>query len=84
MPSSHRDRLTRRTFLKQAVAGAEVAPFRRKCHKRHKDQAKVDAFLAERQSKTRPNGRLILAQAMCTDCHGVHVMTAVPLVVGGQ
>ena len=41
------------------------------------------AFLAEWKGKTRPNGRLILQQATCTDCHGTHVLMAVP-VIGGQ
>ncbi len=35
------------------------------------------------RGKTRPSGRPILQQATCTDCHGTHVIMAVP-VVGGQ
>jgi len=40
----------------------------------------VAAFLDDWQGKTRPNGRLILRQAMCTDCHGEHGIMAVPVV----
>ena len=82
--AEHRNDETSRTRPDVLFGRAEVAPFCRKCHKRHKEHARVDAFLAQWQGKTRPNGRLILAQAMCTDCHGVHVMTAVPVVVGSQ
>ncbi|MFQ6133534.1 MAG: hypothetical protein ACE5R4_15935 [Armatimonadota bacterium] len=59
---------------------AEVKPFCRKCHEGHKHPKKVKAFLAEWEGKVRPNGRLILEQAICTDCHGTHIIRAVPII----
>lgn len=51
---------------------AEVGPFCKKCHAAHKDPDAVAKFLAERKSKRMKNGRLILDNAICTDCHGSH------------
>ncbi len=51
---------------------AEVAPFCRQCHGDHRDKAAVDRFLAQWQSKRRPHRRLIRADSICTDCHGLH------------
>lgn len=62
---------------------AEVAEFCLRCHEGHQDPAKVAAFLAEWKTRTRPNGRIILDQAMCTDCHGEHAMLRTPVMAGG-
>jgi hypothetical protein len=62
---------------------AEVAEFCSRCHESHKSPDKVDAFLAQWKGRTRPNGRLILQQAMCTDCHGEHAILRVPVVQAG-
>lgn len=51
---------------------AEVDGSCRKCHAAHKDPKAVAKFLAEWKGKRRPQGRLILANAVCTDCHGLH------------
>ena len=51
---------------------AEVEPFCKKCHGAHKHPDAVRKFLAEWKGKRRPHGRLILANAICTDCHGLH------------
>ncbi len=75
----HMNDETSRTKPDILFGRAEVAEFCSRCHEGHKDPAKVEAFLAEWKSKTRPNGRLILQQAMCTDCHGEHAMVRVPV-----
>ncbi len=58
---------------------AEVAPFCEKCHGSHEHPERVAAFLAEWKGKVRPNGREILRQAMCTDCHGTHALATVAI-----
>lgn len=62
---------------------AEVTEFCSRCHEEHKGPDKVDAFLAEWKGRTRPNGRLIVQQAMCTDCHGEHAILRVPVMGAG-
>ncbi|HQK95922.1 MAG TPA: hypothetical protein PLD23_20665 [Armatimonadota bacterium] len=53
----------------------EIEPLCKSCHPTgHKDQTKVDAFLAEWRGKQRPNGRTILDSSVCTDCHGEHAL----------
>lgn len=51
---------------------AEVDPYCRSCHRAHKNPAAVAKFMAEWEGKRRPQGRLILPDATCTDCHGLH------------
>ena len=51
---------------------SEVEPSCRKCHQAHQKPDAVAKFLAEWKGKRRPQGRLILANAVCTDCHGLH------------
>ena len=51
---------------------AEVDSFCKKYHAAHKDPKAVARFLEEWKGKRRPQGRLILANAICTDCHGLH------------
>ncbi len=51
---------------------AEVDASCRKCHQAHKNPEAVAKFLAEWKGKRRPHGRLILSNAVCTDCHGLH------------
>ncbi|MGQ9730068.1 MAG: cytochrome c3 family protein [Candidatus Zipacnadales bacterium] len=53
---------------------AEVATFCLRCHGDHTNPAKVQDFLAKWKGRTRANGRLILQQARCTDCHGTHAI----------
>ncbi|MBN2129310.1 MAG: DUF1080 domain-containing protein [Sedimentisphaerales bacterium] len=38
----------------------------------HKDPAKVQEFHDEWLGRTRPNGRAIMKDPVCTDCHGTH------------
>jgi len=38
----------------------------------HKDPAKVQEFHDEWLGRTRPNGRAIMKNPVCTDCHGTH------------
>lgn len=51
---------------------AEVDASCKKCHQAHKNPDAVAKFLAEWKGKRRPHGRLILSNAICTDCHGLH------------
>ncbi len=53
---------------------AEVAKFCRTCHDDHKHPDKVKVFRAKWLGKTRPNGRPITQDSICTDCHGKHVV----------
>ena len=38
----------------------------------HKDKAKAEAFYKQWLSRTRPNGRAVTPDSVCTDCHGTH------------
>jgi len=38
----------------------------------HKDHAAVEAFYKKWLGRTRPNGRAITPDSVCTDCHGKH------------
>lgn len=38
----------------------------------HKDLQKVEAFFQKWQGRARPNGRVVSAESVCTDCHGTH------------
>ena len=79
----HMDDETSRTKPDIMFGRAEVEPFCGRCHGEHSQTEKVAQFLAEWKTKTRPNGRVILQQATCTDCHGEHVILAVPVVRDG-
>jgi len=76
----HMDDETSRTKPDLLFGRAQVAGLCRRCHSEHQQPEKVAAFLEDWKSKTRPNGRLILRQAMCTDCHGEHALASVPSV----
>jgi len=78
----HMDDETSRTKPDFTYGRAQVTRFCRRCHAKHDDPEKVAEFLGEWKGKRRPNGRLILKQAMCTDCHGEHVITTVPVTTG--
>lgn len=52
----------------------EIDAFCKQCHQQHKYPKKVEAFLAQWESKRRPNGRWIETQSVCTDCHGKHAI----------
>jgi len=79
----HKNDETSRTKPDVTYGRAEVARFCRRCHVKHRNPQAVAQFLEQWKGQTRPNGRLILQQAMCTDCHGTHVMVAVPVRSGG-
>ena len=38
----------------------------------HADMDKVEAFFDKWQGRVRPNGRVVSADSVCTDCHGTH------------
>jgi len=51
---------------------AEVDQMCKRCHQPHKNQQAVEAFRKEWSGRTRPNGRAVTAESICTDCHGTH------------
>ncbi|NQT40724.1 MAG: cytochrome c3 family protein [Planctomycetes bacterium] len=53
---------------------AEIEPFCKQCHLKHKKPEEVAKFRAEWEDKRRPNGRFVLADSVCTDCHGKHAI----------
>jgi hypothetical protein len=53
---------------------AEIAEFCQDCHPTHKTGRIYDAFVRKWHSKRRPNGRMILDDSVCTDCHGKHAI----------
>ena len=56
---------------------AEIVPFCKSCHPTHKRGKVYDAFLDKWHSRRRPNGRMVLADSVCTDCHGNHAVLRV-------
>jgi len=38
----------------------------------HKDAVAVETFYKEWKGRTRPNGRAVMPNSVCTDCHGKH------------
>jgi hypothetical protein len=50
----------------------EVEPMCKLCHEPHKDPNAVVAFRREWAGRTRPNGRAVTEESICTDCHGTH------------
>lgn len=53
---------------------AEIDGFCKQCHKTHPTGKVYDDFFAEWESKRRPNGRWVLEDSVCTDCHGKHAI----------
>jgi hypothetical protein len=50
----------------------EVEPMCKGCHQPHKEPNSVAAFRREWAGRTRPNGRAVTDESICTDCHGTH------------
>jgi len=55
---------------------SEIDAFCEQCHRTHKHPHEVAAFLDEWENRRRPNGRWVLADSVCTDCHGKHAIVA--------
>ena len=53
---------------------AEIEAFCKQCHEKHKQPQAVEEFREEWMSKRRPNGRWVLEDSVCTDCHGEHAI----------
>ena len=53
---------------------AEIVPFCQGCHLTHITGKPYDDFVKKWHSKRRPNGRMILDDSVCTDCHGNHAV----------
>jgi len=50
----------------------EVESMCRKCHGDHKNPQVVQDFREHWLGRSRPNGRTITSDSICTDCHGTH------------
>jgi hypothetical protein len=70
----HRQDETLRTKPDLLYGRAQVAAFCRRCHEQHKDAGLVEEFRQKWLGRTRPNGRFIHPDAVCTDCHGEHTV----------
>jgi len=53
---------------------AEIVPFCKGCHPTHVEGRVYDDFVKQWHSKRRPNGRMIVDDSVCTDCHGNHAI----------
>jgi hypothetical protein len=53
---------------------AEIVPFCKGCHETHVTGKVYDDFVKKWHSKRRPNGRMVLDDSVCTDCHGNHAI----------
>lgn len=53
---------------------SEIVPFCTSCHPTHKTGEDYDAFVKKWYGKRRPNGRMVLDNSVCTDCHGNHAV----------
>jgi len=51
---------------------AEIDAFCKKCHQKHPKTPAYAAFFKKWDSRRRPNGRFVMADSACTDCHGMH------------
>lgn len=56
---------------------AEIVPFCKACHRPHVEGRVYDEFVKKWHSRRRPNGRMILDDSVCTDCHGKHAILRV-------
>jgi len=54
---------------------AEMGPFCKQCHPKHKKGKVYDEFLAKWLDKRRPTGRWVTKDSACLDCHGNHAVT---------
>jgi len=71
---AHRQDETLRTKPDLLWGRSEVDAFCRPCHPEHQQPAAVEQFRQQWLGKTRPNGRFIRPEAVCTDCHGEHTV----------
>jgi hypothetical protein len=53
---------------------AEVEAMCMSCHQPHKDPRAVDIFQNKWLGRKRENGRSIMVDSTCTDCHGLHTI----------
>jgi len=52
----------------------EINPFCKTCCRTHKTGKVYETFVKKWHSKRRSNGRMILDDSVCTDCHGNHAV----------
>ncbi|MHC4457808.1 MAG: hypothetical protein ACYS0I_12125 [Planctomycetota bacterium] len=53
---------------------SQVNPMCNNCHKPHKFPRAVENFRKKWLGKKRENGRSIIEDSICTDCHGLHTI----------
>ena len=53
---------------------AEIEPFCKQCHPKHEKPEAVKQFRAKWLGKRRKNGRFVMEDSACTDCHGKHAI----------
>ena len=51
----------------------EIAPFCKMCHPTHVANEDYDKFVRKWRGRRRPSGVMLLDDATCMDCHGLHV-----------
>lgn len=55
---------------------SRIEPFCKACHPQHTTSDAYKAFVKEWSGRRRPNGRMVLPDSVCTDCHGNHAILA--------
>jgi len=55
---------------------AEIDPFCIQCHPKHKKPEAVEEFRKEWLGKRRENGRYVMQDSTCMDCHGKHAIVS--------
>ncbi len=53
---------------------AEMEPFCKQCHPKHKKSKAYDEFLTKWLDQRRPTGRWVKEDSPCLDCHGSHAV----------
>jgi len=66
------DRLFGRKEVESACSSCHAGPGKIYRRSDHKDPNTVKAFYRKWLGRVRPNGRVITADSICTDCHGLH------------
>jgi len=53
---------------------SEVIPLCKSCHPDHEITNGYKTFVSQWSGKRRPNGRMVMDDSVCTDCHGNHAV----------
>jgi len=74
LSESHRSDEANITKADILFGRAEIGPFCKSCHPKHKSGKQYQVFVKEWLGRRRPNGRMVTADSTCTDCHGNHAI----------